>query len=65
MRINEKYEQIEKCENINFDDFSFFWMRPPMKNIKKSKNVKIDFDGYLKYFFGKTTVYIRNKINFG
>ena len=42
MRINEKYQQTERCENINFDECSkyIFWCDPPMKNIKKRKYEK-------------------------
>ena len=37
MRINEKDEQIEKCENINFNECSkyIFLMRP---HYEKDKN---------------------------
>ena len=42
MRINEKDEQIKKCEKIDFDSYSVL-MRPSMKKIKKSKNVNDHF----------------------
>ena len=39
MSISEKAEQMKKSDY--FDKLSIcFWLDPPMKNIKKSKNVK-------------------------
>ena len=39
MRISEKAQQIERWDI--FDEWSiYFWLTPPMKNIKKPKNVK-------------------------
>ena len=41
MRINEKDEQIEKCEKINFDEYSkYVFGDTPYEKYQKPKNVK-------------------------
>ena len=50
MRINEKDQQTEKYENINFDSCSkYIYDETPLWKRLKTENVKIDFDEYPKY----------------
>ena len=64
MRINEKDQQIEKCEKTDLMNVQnrFFGETPIFKRSKNWKKGKTHFDEFPKYIFDETPVYIRNVI---